>query len=96
MILFIFPSFFYAESPKPQIFVSKNAHKLLVVIGCKQLFLWEMDQSGGTSVGKQASAVTGSWSHIGTSDSHVMPSAECKEAVVHAQFFTDVVRTKQT
>ncbi|XP_072018001.1 ciliogenesis and planar polarity effector 1-like [Amphiura filiformis] len=79
------------RSSKPQLFISKDVRKLLVVIGCSRLFLWEIDQSGGQSSGKQAGVVKGNWSHIGVSEWHAMPSAECKEAVVHGRFFSDVV-----
>ena len=81
------------STSRPQLYLSQDASKLLVVIGYSQLFVWERDQSAGASHGKQAaSELKGRWSHIGVCGSHTMPTAECKETAIHAQFYTDEVR----
>ncbi|XP_022102800.1 protein JBTS17-like [Acanthaster planci] len=77
------------RSPAPLVFISSDATCILVVIGHRQLFLWEIDQSMTLYSTKQH-ILKGTWSCVDC-EGAVLPSAECKETAVHAVFFRDSV-----
>nr|XP_006816150.1 PREDICTED: uncharacterized protein C5orf42 homolog [Saccoglossus kowalevskii] len=75
------------EPPRPNIFLSNDGCKLIVVIGNSRLFLWEIDRASSlySNTPKQ-NELKGTWSHIATESSIMVPTQQTKETVVDANF----------
>ncbi|XP_013396199.1 protein JBTS17 isoform X2 [Lingula anatina] len=73
-------------SIKPSIFISNDARRILVVIGRRTLFLWELNHKQNVFAPRQAD-VQGTWSCIQHSYTVELPMVQCKETSISAVFY---------
>ncbi len=78
----------------PHIYVSDDARQVLVVVGCCEVYVWQM--SGEASVPQFTNSVrlaplAGQWSHVLPQDGLHLPTADNLDLTIHASFFTNEV-----
>ncbi|XP_070564175.1 ciliogenesis and planar polarity effector 1-like isoform X2 [Ptychodera flava] len=80
------------DTPKPLLFISNNGDKILVVIGHRRLFLWEVDQPARVlGLLQKQTELKGSWCHISPERDVRLPTDHTKEISIDARFFVDSV-----
>lgn len=90
---YFFLFFFLASGLRLYLYVSGNGKRVLLITLSGYIFLWEYLEFKNILTSKHPSLM-GQWSQIIPKESAHLPSAEDKEAVVHAVFIKNEVKSK--